>query len=543
MRVSFLDRLPVRLAGAILLLGFIAVPLVSELKRRAAERIVLQQAEVQSATATIAVVEGLQDVLRSVETTVRYLARDLEDRELSPAEVDRITRNVMAGTPNFCEFSISFEPRALGPDIERFGHYLYRNGSRLVERDLAAPGYRYWTRDWYNDTLGRGGLTWSEPFFDQGGANANVVRISAPFYRNVGGRRVVAGVVAAGLELGWVQQLTEENEFFDTGYVLVFSRDGRLIVHPNPKYVFTETMDSLAQKTSTPELAQIYQRVLAKRQGSISYLSNTFHARIHENYKPVEIGGWGVIVGYKESEFLRQVSAFRWITQVSLGATLVLLLAIVLLTTRFALRPLERLATVSQEIARGNLDCEIVPPRRNDEIGHLTRSFLLMQETLKKNRLLEAAVRERTAEVAAANTKLTSENLERRWANQALEHQLRYDQLIINSIADLVFVFTKAMNISRVNPAVVHLTGWELQELINSPLSRIVRLQEDPLGARSKIADPLAQALAEGRDLRDKPATIEDRNGRRIPVRFTMFPLRDRDKVVGGIAVIQEIPT
>ena len=154
------------------MLGFIAVPLVSELKRRALERIVLKQAEVQAATATIAVVDGLQGVLRSVETTVRFLARDLEDRELNPAEVDRIIRNVMAGSPNFCEFSISFEPHALGPAIEHFGHYLYRANGRIFARDLAAPGYKYWTRDWYGDALERGEVSWSEPFFDRGGANA-----------------------------------------------------------------------------------------------------------------------------------------------------------------------------------------------------------------------------------------------------------------------------------------------------------------------------------------------------------------------------------
>jgi sigma-B regulation protein RsbU (phosphoserine phosphatase) len=543
MSVSFFDRLPVRLAGIILLLGFIAVPIVSEFKRRAAEAIVLQQAELQAATATIAVVDSLQDVLRSVETTVRYVARDLEGREIGPSEVDRILANVMAGTPNFCEFSISFEAGALSPDVERFGHYLLRRKGQLVARDLAAPDYRYWTRDWYGEAVGRGELTWSEPFFDRGGANTNLVRVSMPFYRSVNGRRVVAGVVAAGLELDWVRQSIEENAFFDTGYAIVFSRAGRLIAHPNPKYVFAETMDSLAQKSNTPELGQIYRRVASKRQGSLSYFSHVSDVRVHENYKPEKIAGWGVIVGFKEAEFLQQVSDFRWIAGVSLAVTLALLAAIVLAATGFALKPLERLATVSQEIARGNLDCPIAPPRRNDEIAHLTRSFVLMQETLKRNQLLEARVRERTAELAATNEKLEAENIERRWALQAIEHERRYDELIVNSIADLVFVVTKALNISRVNPAVVHFTGREPKDLVNSPLTGIVRLTEDDPGAGGRTIDPLARALEEGRDLRNQSATIEDAKGRHIAVILTLFPLRDRDKVVGGVAVIRELRT
>jgi CHASE3 domain sensor protein len=158
------------------------------------------------------------------------------------------------------------------------------------------------------------------------------------------------------------------------------------------------------------------------------------------------------------------------------------------------------------------------------------------------NEQLEVRVRERTAELASANARLSTENLERQWTSQALEHQLRYNQLIIDSINDLVFVITKAMNISRVNPAVVHLTGLEPAALINQPLSRIVRLVAAQGGADAPMFDPVHHALKEGRDLRDQPATVEDKRGRQTPVRFTLFPLRDRDKVVGGIVTLQIIP-
>jgi PAS domain-containing protein len=267
-------------------------------------------------------------------------------------------------------------------------------------------------------------------------------------------------------------------------------------------------------------------------------MSNVFHQRVHENYKPAQFGGWGVVVGYEEAEFLRQIGALRWITMLALAGTLALLSAIVLLATQIALRPLKRLTAVSDEISQGNLDCEIGPPARDDEIGRLNRSFLVMRDALKKNRLLERKVQEDAAELALANEKLSIENLERSWVNQALEHQLRYDRLIVNSITDLVFVLTKAMNISRINPAVVHLSGWEPQELVNSPLSRVVRLDGEDRGGGLHPADPLGQALREGRDLRDQPAVLEDRNGLSTPVRLTLFPLRDGDNVVGGVAVV-----
>jgi len=195
-----------------------------------------------------------------------------------------------------------------------------------------------------------------------------------------------------------------------------------------------------------------------------------------------------------------------------------------------------------------------------DDIATRRRAAAALRES---NEQLEARVLARTADLASANEKLLAENLERRWGNQALEHQLRYNHLIVNSISDLVFVLTKAMNISRINPAVVHQTGFEAEELINRPFSSVVQLLDDNpgadalllnpgpplaavvpmiggiLGSEGPLIDPLTHALSEGRDLRDLPAIVEDRRGRKTAASLTLFPLRDRDKVVGGVAILQ----
>jgi sigma-B regulation protein RsbU (phosphoserine phosphatase) len=535
--VPFFNRLAVRLAGVILLLGFLAVPLVSELKRQNVERLVLQQAELQAATATIAVVDGLQEGLRSAEAAVRYVARDLESRELSAAGVDAMLRNVLAANRGVTECSLTYEPFVFDPKTERFGRYANRGRSGLVLRDLAVPAYAYWKRPWYTEALGRDRTGWSEPFFDQGGADANVVRVAAPFYRTVNGRRSVAGVVAAGFDLAWVNELARKYDFFDSGYVMIFSSEGRLIAHPNPEFVVKETMESLAQKFNQPELATIHQRVLGNRQGALTYFSSILQRRVHENYKPTQIAGWGVVVGYAESEFLQQVNAVRWITMGALALTLVVLAAIVLLATQMGLKPLQGLTAVAEEIGRGQLDGELPPPRRDDEIGRLSRSFGVMRDVLRANRVLELQVQAHATALAAANDKLTGELLERRWVNQALEHQLRYNQLIIDSISDAVIVLTKAMHISRINPAVVHLTGFEAKDLVNEPLHRLVRLEGGP----ARMVDPLGQALKEGRDVRDQTAVAVTRTGQPVAVRLTLFPLRDHDTVVGAVAILRAV--
>lgn len=157
------------------------------------------------------------------------------------------------------------------------------------------------------------------------------------------------------------------------------------------------------------------------------------------------------------------------------------------------------------------------------------------------NARLEVRVKERTAELSAANDQLSLENLERRWANQALEHQLRYDRLIIDSISDLVLVVTKAGNISRLNPAVSHTSGWDATALINRPLSELVRPAPAADGRAPLVADPIDRAMRDGRDLRDLPALLRDRAGADHPVVLTLYPLRDANKVVGGVATLRPV--
>ncbi len=516
MRVSFLHSLPVRLAGLILLLSGITLLVLTEINRRAVERILVEQAEVQAALATNAVVDGVDAVVGGAERLGKFIARDLETRTVVAADVERIARNAVIDNPSVFGVSISFQPKVLGAGPEYVGVYVHRTNavSKFVSRDLAAPDQTYWTRDWYREAIDKGMPVWSEPFFDQGGTDRNVVRLAVPFFRPVAnGDLEPAGVVAAVIELDWLRRLANSNEFSDTSYTIIFSRTGKLIIHPKANYVIAETIETLAEKTNTPELPSIRQNVIAKRQGSLAYAEAVTGRRVHVNYKPAKFAGWGVILGYDESEFLKNQKAFRVLAAKYFGATLLILAGIVIGITRYALRPLGQLATAADEIAKRNLDCVIAEPARPDEVGHLTGAFRAMRDALK------------------------AQHLERRWASQALDHQLKYNQLIIDSIGELVFVLTKAMNISRINPAVTRVTGYQPADMVKSPLAKVVAL--DPGAVPASARDELAETLRVGRSLENLPATVITKAGGRIAVRLTLVPLVDGGRVVGGVVTLR----
>jgi CHASE3 domain sensor protein len=162
-----------------------------------------------------------------------------------------------------------------------------------------------------------------------------------------------------------------------------------------------------------------------------------------------------------------------------------------------------------------------------DDLQARRRAARALEEA---NAQLEEKVRARTAELTDANRRLSAENLERKWAAQSQDHQLRYNQAIVNAVSDLVFVVTRTLAVTRVNPAVVRATGLDETALLSQALGQIVGVPDG-----SSVTIPaMVRALADGRDLRDVGVVIAGRKAR-----LNLFPLRDHDKVVGGIAVAQ----
>lgn len=204
----------------------------------------------------------------------------------------------------------------------------------------------------------------------------------------------------------------------------------------------------------------------------------------------------------RDRESYRRAHATRWIVGLSVGINLLLLAGVAWLV--------------------------------GEDIRNRRRMAAALQAA---NDSLEERVQVRTAELTAANLRLAAENRERQWTLASQEHQLRYNQVIINSLNDLVLVLTKSLNITRLNPAVAHRTGFADEELLGQPLNRLLTFE----GPGGTSLEALARSLKDGRES-SSSATLTDRQGRRQPVRVSLVPLRDKDKVVGAVAIVSLPP-
>ena len=107
-------------------------------------------------------------------------------------------------------------------------------------------------------------------------------------------------------------------------------------------------------------------------------------AAVRDYLAPVPGSSWTLALSVPQDAVMSEVRRIQW-----LGTALILLgmsvLAIfVRMFLRRSLRPLQLLDDATREVAAGNLDFHLPPPRMPDEIGRLTQSFSQMQGQLRE---------------------------------------------------------------------------------------------------------------------------------------------------------------
>lgn len=84
----------------------------------------------------------------------------------------------LASHPNFYASTFAVDPSRVPGGL---APYSYRTADGLAHKDLAqVEGYDFTSQDWYKLPKESGVAAWSEPYFDAGGGDINMVTYSLP---------------------------------------------------------------------------------------------------------------------------------------------------------------------------------------------------------------------------------------------------------------------------------------------------------------------------------------------------------------------------
>jgi len=155
------------------------------------------------------------------------------------------------------------------------------------------------------------------------------------------------------------------------------------------------------------------------------------------------------------------------------------------------------------------------------------------------NESLEIKVQERTAELLAAKERLEIENIETRWAHESIKRLFHYDELIINSIGEGIFIVSRKGNIIRLNSSAPKLTGWTASELTGKSIKTVIKISDTEKLQHVRDKDPIFATIKDGVSFYGISVELIRKDGTETPSILSSHPIFAEGKVVGVVLVVR----
>ncbi len=389
-----------------------------------------------------------------------------------------------------------------------------------VARSDGAPPVNFNNRTWFQFARLGTPLVF-ETDIDPVTGNLSLV-ISKPIY-NADGE--IVGVAMVMTDVTALREQLRLFELGDTGLAYVIDKHDIVVAHSDPQLEI-ERLD-----------LSPYAPVSAMRRGArgqfdfvdedgVSWLA----------YVKVIDNNWGVMVQQQQTEWAQAQVQFQRGALVVLGGGLALLLTLILLTLRQALRPIATLTETAQAVAAGNLQRE-APIESGDELGVLAETFNSMTAQLRELIAgLEQNVEERTRDLERRTQYMIASAEVARAISSILDLQQLLSQVVelIRERFDLYYVGLFLVDEER-EWAVLRAGTGEAGVRMLARGHRI-RVGEGMIGW--SVANAQARVAAEVREDEVRQVTAELPETRAEAA----LPLRSRGRVLGALTVQSDQP-
>jgi PAS domain S-box-containing protein len=304
-------------------------------------------------------------------------------------------------------------------------YHIDSNGNRL-EMVQNSPNYDPRIRPWYKAAVATQQATWSK-IFTQWDTKTLTLAAVQPVYNAPGN---LTGVVNSSFHLDQVSQFLSQLKIGKTGQSFILERDGMLVatsageslVRLNPqtqkaeRIHITESQEPLTQATGK-FLQQNFQEFSNLKDAQYWQFQQDQHRLFLEVFPLKDHRGldWLIVVVVPEADFMEQIEANTRTTILLCLASLCIATIAGIFTARWVTEPILQLNAAATALSQGKLD-QTIPVQRQDELGHLTRTFNQMAQQLQEsfqilernNEELENRVAERTAALQESEEKFAT---------------------------------------------------------------------------------------------------------------------------------------
>ncbi|MGL6226152.1 MAG: response regulator [Thermoguttaceae bacterium] len=308
-----------------------------------------------------------------------------------PTQTDEVTayiQRILEEYPDIIGSTVAFEPGQFPNFPGRHAPYLYRqtDSNDVGEmvgifryKDLAQEDYS--SADWYAIPSQTQSPTWSEPYYDVGGAKVLMCTYSVPLLTDSDS---VKGVATMDMSLQDIRDILSRINS-EGGEFILFSAQGTVISSQNASWEMTENIDSLFEYWGLENMSEATQKMLSGQSGYYRAYSSRLNEQSFFVFSPLNETGWSLLVRLPEQVALRQVYRQFFVNAVVFLTGIFFLTITISITSRSITRPLEQLTLFAKKLTPGNLDITVEGIKGNDEIGQLAQTFNVMVKTLKQS--------------------------------------------------------------------------------------------------------------------------------------------------------------
>lgn len=319
----------------------------------------------------------IDNLLNSVETAVENISLVVKENIDKPDYLYGITGYLVRSEEYLCGSAVAFEPNYYPEKGHFFSPYSYRDGDSIRSKQLGNEDYDYHYMDWYQIPKLLNKPYWSEPYFDQGGADAIMTTYSYPLYDDNG---KLFAILTADISLELFAEEINSIKTHSNAFNAMIGRGGTVLVHRDKDFILNKTLFEIALYYNDSLTLQAAHDMVDGKRGMVEY---NYGEERFLFYAPIQATGWSAIVSCMHSDIFAKVYDMR--TKVMMVAIpgLILLVILCYLLIRYMMHPLNEFAHSAMEIARGNFSVKL--PHRNNsyEMKTLYKSFSFLQNSLQ----------------------------------------------------------------------------------------------------------------------------------------------------------------
>ena len=298
----------------------------------------------------------------------------------SPDSMFTYAQHIASTNPFLNGCSISFEPYYYKDRGKWFSAYAGQSDGEIEIMQEGSERYDYFSMAWYLLPKLFDKPGWTEPYldYDPDDGSSNLQASYCKPLKDAQGHYV--GTISVDVTLDQFVQTISSIKPYPHSYGIMIGEGGSFLVHPDSTKQLYETIFTETLERPDTAVAALGHAMLRGEEGMRQLSIRGEDCYVF--YRPVSETGWSVGIICPESDIFSGYDRMARRVEIHVILGLLLMLIIFVRIVSRELNPLKRLVYQTGTIAKGNFGQTLPEVNRIDEIGQLSQSFGVMQQSL-----------------------------------------------------------------------------------------------------------------------------------------------------------------